>query len=131
MMEGCIPANRIDQFKQSLREGTVYKLQSFIVSGARSKYRAVNSPYRIKFTQWTKIAEVNPPPEGFPLFAYDAKPFDALQSRIGNNTLLSGLLFVIFVQLQLSKRYSFSLSSNFLRCSWPNNKVNRTDTTKG
>ncbi|KAM0911002.1 hypothetical protein ACQ4PT_013785 [Festuca glaucescens] len=50
-MEGCIPANRIDQFRDKIKEGSIHRFQPFIVAAARSKYRATYHPYRIKITQ--------------------------------------------------------------------------------
>jgi hypothetical protein len=37
-MEGVIPANHIDQFRQEIEEGLVYIIEGFIVADALKKY---------------------------------------------------------------------------------------------
>jgi hypothetical protein len=32
-MEGCVPSNRIYKFREQLKEGSIYSLESFIVAG--------------------------------------------------------------------------------------------------
>lgn len=43
--EGCVPVNHIDQFREQLKEGSIYKFESFIVPPASKK---MNHPYRIQ-----------------------------------------------------------------------------------
>lgn len=43
----------------------------------------------------TKLTEVDPEPEGFPLYAYSVKPFDVLAKHIGNIIVLSDVIGVV------------------------------------
>jgi hypothetical protein len=71
--------------------------ESFIVADVRSS----------EFTQRTKVIETIPYSENFPLFAYNAMPFDALQSRIVDNTSLSSFLLMHPVHFVLPSIYMF------------------------
>ncbi|KAM0876984.1 hypothetical protein ACQ4PT_035817 [Festuca glaucescens] len=97
-MEGCVPSNRIYKFREQLKEGSIYSLESFIVAAAWNKYETTNHPYRIKIIQRTKVIKAIPEPEIFSRFAYNVKSFDVLQSRTGDNTVLSdvaGLMMIV------------------------------------
>ncbi|CAM0882640.1 unnamed protein product [Alopecurus aequalis] len=94
-MEGCIPNNRIDQFKEQLKEGSVYTFEQFVLSDARRLYKSVEHQYRIRFTQRTKVKEILSYPQNFPMYAYTIKPFDVLATRMNNNTLLSDVIGLI------------------------------------
>lgn len=57
MIEGCLPDNRIKKFSDKLKEGLVYKIESFMVTAARTMYRTVEYPHRIRIalqTNWQK-----------------------------------------------------------------------------
>lgn len=95
MIECCLPANRFDKFRGTLEKGMIYNIASFILADARNTYRTVDNPHRIRLTQTTRVTLLNPQPEDFPYYAYDAKPFDALALRIGNNKLLSDVIGVV------------------------------------
>lgn len=94
-IEGSLPKERMDQFMDKLKEGLVYRLESFMVVGARTGYRTAEHDYRIRISQNTKVKEVVPEPENFPLYAYDAKSFDAIRPRIGSTLLLSDIVGVV------------------------------------
>ncbi|KAM0892362.1 hypothetical protein ACQ4PT_025798 [Festuca glaucescens] len=91
-IEGLIPGNRWDQFKDLIKEGFVYIVEKFDLTSPKKSYRSVDNPLRICFTWRTKLAEVVAPPENFPMFAYTALPLNMLSHRVDNNTTLSGLL---------------------------------------
>jgi hypothetical protein len=65
-----------------------------MVSPARNKYRAANHPYRIKLTNLT-MTQVVPEPENFLMYAHNARPFNILETRVGDNTLLSGKINIV------------------------------------
>lgn len=100
MIEGCLPANRFDKFRGTLEEGMIYNIVSFMLADPRKSYRAVDNPHRIRLdnphrirlTQNTRVTIVNPQPENFPCYAYDAKPFDVLTQRVGDSSLLSDVI---------------------------------------
>ncbi|KAM0838467.1 hypothetical protein ACQ4PT_060966 [Festuca glaucescens] len=89
-MEGLVPGNRVDQFKDQLKEGCVYTIDKFDLSDPKKTYRSVDHPLRICFTMRTVLTEVLPPPENFPKFAYTALPFSRLSDRIDEKIVLSG-----------------------------------------
>ncbi|KAM0887734.1 hypothetical protein ACQ4PT_028803 [Festuca glaucescens] len=91
-MEGLVPTNRVDQFKDQLKERCVYTIDRFDLYDPRKSYRSVDNPLRIAFTMRTILTEVIPPPENFPMFAYTALPFSMLSDRVDENIVLSGLL---------------------------------------
>jgi len=72
--------------REQLEESSVYRLESFVVD-ARSNYKKTDHPYRIEITHRTKIIGVIPELSIFPLFAYNAKSLDALQSCAGTTLL--------------------------------------------
>ncbi|KAM0879376.1 hypothetical protein ACQ4PT_034288 [Festuca glaucescens] len=57
MMEGVVPGNRVDQFKDQLKEGSVYTIDKFDLYDPKKTYRSVDSPFRICFTMRTLLAE--------------------------------------------------------------------------
>jgi hypothetical protein len=89
-MEGVVPGNRVDQFKDQLKEGSVYAIDRFDFFEPKKTYRSVDGPFRIGFTMRTVLAEVETPPANFPTIAHGALPFGVLTSRINSKVVLSG-----------------------------------------
>lgn len=83
----CSLMNRFDRFRGTLEEDMIYNITSFMLADARKSYTPVDNPHRIRLTQNTRVAEVNPQPENFPYYAYDAKPLDVLALRTCDNKL--------------------------------------------
>ncbi|KAM0906503.1 hypothetical protein ACQ4PT_016720 [Festuca glaucescens] len=94
-MEGLVPGNRVDQFKDQLKEGCVYTIDKFDLSDPKKTYRSVDHPLRICFTMRTVLTEVLPPPENFPKFAYTALPFSRLSDRIDERIVLSDVVGLV------------------------------------
>lgn len=94
-IEGFLLADRIDQFRDKLKEGKVYKLELFMVVGPRNNYRAADHGHRIWISQNTEVKEIVPEHENIPLYAYDAKSFDEVRSRIYETLLLSDVVGVV------------------------------------
>ncbi|KAM0838466.1 hypothetical protein ACQ4PT_060966 [Festuca glaucescens] len=94
-MEGLVPGNRVDQFKDQLKEGCVYTIDKFDLSDPKKTYRSVDHPLRICFTMRTVLTEVLPPPENFPKFAYTALPFSRLSDRIDEKIVLSDVVGLV------------------------------------
>jgi hypothetical protein len=80
----------MDQFRDKLKEGRAYMIESFMIVGHRPNYRATDHYHRFRISQNTKISEILPEPENFPLYAYDAKSFDDIRPRVDKAVLLSG-----------------------------------------
>ncbi|KAM0904856.1 hypothetical protein ACQ4PT_017730 [Festuca glaucescens] len=95
VMEGVVPGNRVDQFKDQLKEGSVYTIDKFDLYDPKKTYRSVDSPFRICFTMRTLLAEVVAPPENFPMFAHRALPFSVLTNRINSNIVLSDVVGLV------------------------------------
>ena len=91
MIEGCLPENNVALFSDKLKEGLVYQIESFMVMPARRNYRTVSHANRIKIGQRTKITEIEPQPDGFPLYAHNIKTFDILAERMKDTEVLSGI----------------------------------------
>ncbi|KAM0827236.1 hypothetical protein ACQ4PT_068326 [Festuca glaucescens] len=91
-MEGLVPGNRVNQFRDQLKEGFVYTIVRFDLYDPKKNYRSVDHPLRIYFTMRIVLTEVVPPPENFPMFAYNALPFSMLSDRIDRNIVLSDIL---------------------------------------
>jgi hypothetical protein len=89
-MEGWIPGKRWDQFKDLIKEGSVYTVEKFDLAKPKKNYRSVDNPIRICFTWRTKVAEIVPAPQNFPMFAYTALPLNKLSDRVDNIITLSG-----------------------------------------
>ncbi|KAK1650858.1 hypothetical protein QYE76_068663 [Lolium multiflorum] len=94
-IEGSLLEKRMEQFKDKLEEGKVYKLESFMVVDPRPNYRATDHCYRLRISQNTKINEILPEPENFPLYAYDAKSFDDVRPRVDKPDILSDVVGVV------------------------------------
>ena len=90
MIEGCLPENNVGRFSDKIKESLVYEISSFMVINARNTYRVADHAFRIKIGQQTKIKEIHPPPEDFPIYAYNAKPFDIHEKRLRQTDILSG-----------------------------------------
>lgn len=58
-MEGCVPSNRIDQFRQHLKEGSVYTFEDFIVADARKKYKTTDYPEESKLLSAKKSSKLS------------------------------------------------------------------------
>ncbi|KAK1618091.1 hypothetical protein QYE76_023608 [Lolium multiflorum] len=56
-IEVRVAANRMNQFRDQLKEGSVYNFKTFIVGKTRKKYRANDHPYRTKITEITKMEQ--------------------------------------------------------------------------
>lgn len=65
--EGLIPKEKMKKFQNSIREGMVYKIDSYMIVKAKEKYRAVDHPFRLSFINTTTLSPINPPP---PRFSY-------------------------------------------------------------
>lgn len=52
-MEGLVPGNRVDQFRDQLKEGCVYTIDNFDLYDPKKTYRSVDHPLRICFTMRT------------------------------------------------------------------------------
>lgn len=68
-------------------------IDHFDLYDPQKSYISVDHSFRICFSLKIVLAEVVPPPENFPLFAYTALPFSMLLHRIDRNIvniLLSG-----------------------------------------
>jgi hypothetical protein len=87
-MEECVPANRIYQFRDRLKEVSVYTLETFIVADVQMKWKTTDHPYKIKITQLTKIEKIIPQPEKIPFIRIQAKLSEILQTLTENNTLI-------------------------------------------
>jgi hypothetical protein len=122
-MEGLVFGNRVDQFKDQLKEGSVYIMEKFDLYGPRKSYRSV--PLRTCFTLRTVLT----PPENFPMFAYTVLLFSMLSDCIDQNTLLSGknmgdpnidlfLYSLFFLGRSSFVLCSFSYSVYIYRCCW-------------
>ncbi|KAM0844935.1 hypothetical protein ACQ4PT_056727 [Festuca glaucescens] len=88
-MEGNVPAVNMAQFKDVLKEGTIYTIQGFMVKPARDRYKTVDHQHRITITQYTKVQEVLPEPHGVPLVAHCLQPLSVLEKRARNTIVLS------------------------------------------
>ncbi|KAM0842445.1 hypothetical protein ACQ4PT_058344 [Festuca glaucescens] len=95
VMEGVIPGNRVDQFKDQLKEGSVYTIDKFDLFDPKKAYRSVDGPFRIGFTMRTLLAEVVAPPENFPMIAHNALPFSVLTNRINSKIVLSDVVGLV------------------------------------
>ncbi|XP_047091234.1 uncharacterized protein LOC124703069 isoform X2 [Lolium rigidum] len=84
----------MDEFRDKLKEGRVYMIESFMIIGPRPNYRAIDHYHRFRISQNTKISEILPEPENFPLYAYDAKSFDDIRPRVDKAVLLSDVVGV-------------------------------------
>ncbi|KAM0863481.1 hypothetical protein ACQ4PT_044573 [Festuca glaucescens] len=89
VMEGNVPAVNMAQFKDVLKEGTIYTIQGFMVKPARDRYKTVDHQHRITITQYTKVQEVLPEPHGVPLVAHCLQPLSVLEKRARNTIVLS------------------------------------------
>lgn len=90
-MEGCIPERWLQQFKPLLQEGNIYDISYFEVAVSKNTYKCVDHYIMAKFTKATKVIEVIPQPQEFPIYAYHAVPYSVLAQRINKPVLLSGI----------------------------------------
>ncbi|KAM0911771.1 hypothetical protein ACQ4PT_013250 [Festuca glaucescens] len=95
VMEGVVPGNRVDQFRDKLKEGSIYTIDKFDLYDPKKTYRSVDNPFRICFTMRTLLAEVVPPPENFPMFAHNALPFSVFTDRINGKIVLSDVVGLV------------------------------------
>lgn len=49
VIKGLIPKDRVQQFKNSIREGSVYKIQYYLIERPKNTYRAADHPHRLSF----------------------------------------------------------------------------------
>lgn len=95
VMEGNVPAVNIAQFKDVLKEGTIYTIQGFMLKPARDRYKMVDHQHRITITQYTKVQETLPEPHGMPLVAHCLQPLSFLEKRAHSTIVLSDVLGLI------------------------------------
>lgn len=87
-MEGCVPANRIDQFKAQLKEFqfTPLKRLSFVRHGRNTEQQTIRTESKLVGAQKLRKSFHNL--ITFLYFPYNAKSFEVLQASTGDNTLL-------------------------------------------
>ncbi|KAM0870056.1 hypothetical protein ACQ4PT_040276 [Festuca glaucescens] len=66
-----------------------------MIVGPRPNYRATDHCHRFRISQNTKINEILPEPDDFPLYAYDAKSFDDVRPRVDKPVLLSDVVGMV------------------------------------
>jgi hypothetical protein len=90
VIEGVIPPDIVHQFQKRIKEGSVYKIQNYLIERPKYIYRAADHPQRLSFIKTTILTPIVPQPVGFPLLAHNALPFSEIEKRIGSKELLSG-----------------------------------------
>lgn len=94
-MDSQVPGNNLAKFTSDLKEDNIYIIRNFFVVSARALYRPVSHPYLIKFTAYTKLAEVKDTPHDFPKYAYTVTPYNELDARVGIYTYCSDIIGVL------------------------------------
>lgn len=89
--------NHIRRFKPLFKESEVYAIRNFKVASASNQYKVVPNAQRIYFNITTSVRAVTPVSERFPRHVFFFASHDILEDRVGNNTILTGILpfFVI------------------------------------
>ncbi|KAM0828034.1 hypothetical protein ACQ4PT_067809 [Festuca glaucescens] len=95
VMEGNVPVISMAQFKDVLKEGTIYTIQGFMVKPARRKYRTLDNDHRITITQYTKVEQAVPEPLGILLVAHSLQPLSVLEKRARSVIVLSDVLGLV------------------------------------
>lgn len=85
-IEGCIAKERVCMFKGKLKEDAIYTIDQFMLTSQKFRHRVADHLYRIKLAKYTNIFEVSPPPENLLFYTYHIKPFDELETRMGDTT---------------------------------------------
>jgi hypothetical protein len=57
-MEGTVPGKRVEQFRDQLKEGSIYTTENFDLYDPRKSYRSVDHPFPIFFTMRTCVSFV-------------------------------------------------------------------------
>ncbi|CAN6170312.1 unnamed protein product [Urochloa humidicola] len=78
-----IPGSEAEKFKLLIKEGHVYVIKKFIVSGSKPAYKPLPGNQMIRFTQWTTVHESSESTSPIPKYVYDLLDFEEFPSRIG------------------------------------------------
>lgn len=105
-MEAYILKAQISRFMGTIIEDHVYYIEYFKVTVAKEQYCAVHHHLQARFTGWTKVREVLPVPQGFPLFAYKLCTFQQILSRIEDKTYLASRYKKLLLSSLLTKYIS-------------------------
>ena len=95
-MQGTIPKQLIDHFKQMFIEGEIYHISGFVVVPAQSSYRVSNHPFRIRLLKNTFVKVFDDKNASIPFERFEFLNFDDAKARMGDKTFLSGTLFFKF-----------------------------------
>jgi len=94
-MYGEIPEPEVEDKSPLLQEGGIYVISCFRISNAKSGYRPVDCPYMVEVTLHTTISAARTDMPGFPEYAYNITPIDALSSHAGDTRNFLGKLISI------------------------------------
>uniref|UniRef100_A0A8I6YRZ9 Replication protein A 70 kDa DNA-binding subunit B/D first OB fold domain-containing protein n=1 Tax=Hordeum vulgare subsp. vulgare TaxID=112509 RepID=A0A8I6YRZ9_HORVV len=88
VIEGTIPPEIAKQFRKRIREGSVYKIQHYLIERPKNTYKATDHPHRLSSIKTTVVTPIIPQPVDFPLIAHNTLPFSELEKRIGSKVLM-------------------------------------------
>lgn len=74
------------------------------------QYCAVDHHLQARLTRWTKVKEIVPVPQGFPLFAYKLRSFQQILSSLDDTTCLAGEVQIVHSKGQPKARRHIGLN---------------------
>lgn len=82
-MEGPIPKRTMHIFDNKVNKGTINRIAAFQIFRAREKYKIVDHPWRITFSQKTIVEPVVPQPRDFPKYGYTLILYHSSEIALG------------------------------------------------
>ncbi|EEF41739.1 conserved hypothetical protein [Ricinus communis] len=89
-MQGTIPKQLADHFKQLLKEGNVYHISDFMIVLAQPNYKISKHPFHIRLPRSNFVKTVDDDNLLIPFDRFDFIDFDKVIARAGDRTLLTG-----------------------------------------
>ena len=96
-MQGTIPKQLIDHFKQMLVEGRVYHISGFVIIPAQASYRISGHPFRIRLLRNTFVKVLDDENCSIPFDRFEFLSFEDGRARVGNKTYLTGMCVCVCV----------------------------------
>ncbi|XP_059289430.1 uncharacterized protein LOC132042936 [Lycium ferocissimum] len=90
LMHAVIWKNQVNRFRDKLSEGSVIIIRNFKVTDNTGVYRPVSSNFKITFLQITIVQKQQEDIVRLPVNGFQFIQPDMIQSRVNNNTILSG-----------------------------------------
>ncbi len=104
-LQATIRKQDADEIRSRITEGSIYIIEKFNVVPNKKKYAAVDRRYMVQINKWTSLTLLEEGNEQLPLYSFNFIKFSDLQKERYNDTVLTGIIYLIIICLFYTKLY--------------------------